>query len=110
MTYVMTLHMFPLFVSTNIISNAPVDWLLICHIVAPVTYSSVSKATESMCHEFDFRNGKLFSKHDCNFNFNFNFILPKVNTDYMRQAQVLNIDKLRLIINLRKFNEKRKIT
>ena len=38
-------------------------------------------------------------------NFNFNFILPKVNTDYMRQAQVLNIDKLRLIINLRKFNE-----
>jgi len=36
---------------------------------------------------------------------NFNFILPKVNTDYMRQAQVLNIDKLRLIINLRKFNE-----
>ena len=37
--------------------------------------------------------------------FNFNFILPKVNTDYMRQAQVLNIDKLRLIINLRKFNE-----
>ena len=39
------------------------------------------------------------------FNFNLNFILPKVNTDYMRQAQVLNIDKLRLIINLRKFNE-----
>ena len=39
-----------------------------------------------------------------NFNFNFNFILPKVNTDYMRQVQVLNIDKLRLIINLRKFN------
>ena len=39
------------------------------------------------------------------FNFNFNFILPNVNTDYMRQAQVLNIDKLRLIINLRKFNE-----
>jgi len=39
------------------------------------------------------------------FNFNFNFILPKVNTDYMRQAQVLNIDKLRLIINLRKFNK-----
>ena len=38
-------------------------------------------------------------------NFNFNFILPKVNTDYIRQAQVLNIDKLRLIINLRKFNE-----
>ena len=37
--------------------------------------------------------------------FNFNFILPKVNTDYIRQAQVLNIDKLRLIINLRKFNE-----
>ena len=29
------------------------------------------------------------------FNFNFNFILPKVNTDYIRQAQVLNIDKLR---------------
>jgi len=24
--------------------------------------------------------------------FNFNFILPKVNTDYIRQAQVLNID------------------
>ena len=23
---------------------------------------------------------------------NFNFILPKVNTDYIRQAQVLNID------------------
>jgi len=40
-----------------------------------------------------------------NLAFNFNFILPKVNTDYMRQAQVLNIDKLRLIINLRKFNE-----
>jgi len=39
------------------------------------------------------------------FYFNFNLILPKVNTDYMRQAQVLNIDKLRLIINLRKFNE-----
>ena len=39
------------------------------------------------------------------FNFNFNFILPKVNTDYMRQAQVLNIDKLRLTISLRKFNE-----
>jgi len=34
------------------------------------------------------------------FNFNFNFILPKVNTDYIRQAQVLNIDNLRLIINL----------
>jgi len=29
----------------------------------------------------------------CNwFNFNFNFILPKVNTDFTRQAQVLNID------------------
>jgi len=26
----------------------------------------------------------------------FNFILPKVNTDYIRQAQVLNIDNLRL--------------
>jgi len=39
------------------------------------------------------------------FNFNFNFILPKVNTDYMRQAQAPNIDKSRLIINLRKFNE-----
>ena len=32
--------------------------------------------------------------------FNFNFILPKVNTDYIRQAQVLNIDILRLIIYL----------
>ena len=30
--------------------------------------------------------------------FNFNFILPKVNTDYIRQAQVLNIDNLLLII------------
>jgi len=29
--------------------------------------------------------------------FNFNFILPKVNTDYIRQAQVLNIDNLLLI-------------
>jgi len=28
---------------------------------------------------------------------NFNFILLKVNTDYIRQAQVLNIDNLRLI-------------
>ena len=28
----------------------------------------------------------------------FNLILPKVNTDYIRQAQVLNIDNLRLII------------
>ena len=44
------------------------------------------------------------------FNFNFNFILPKVNTDYMRQAQVLNIDNLKLIIYLCKFNEKHKIT
>jgi len=34
------------------------------------------------------------------FNFKFNFILPKVNTDYIRQAQVLNIDNLRLIIYL----------
>jgi len=32
--------------------------------------------------------------------FNFNFILPKVNADYIRQAQVLNIDNLRLIIYL----------
>jgi len=30
----------------------------------------------------------------------FNFILPKVNTDYIRQAQVLNIDNLRLIVYL----------
>ena len=30
----------------------------------------------------------------------FNFILPKVNTDYIRQAQVLNIDNLRLIVCL----------
>jgi len=37
--------------------------------------------------------------------FNFNFILPKVNTDYIRQAQVLNIDNLRLITYLWKFNE-----
>jgi len=37
--------------------------------------------------------------------FNFNFILPKVNTDYIRQAQVLNIDNLRLIIYLWKFNK-----
>jgi len=28
--------------------------------------------------------------------FNFNFILPKVNTDYLRHAQVMNIDNLRL--------------
>ena len=42
------------------------------------------------------------------FNFNFNFILPKVNTDYIRQAQVLNIDSLRLIIYLRNFNENKK--
>ena len=33
--------------------------------------------------------------------FNFNFILPKVKTDYKRQAQVLNIDNLRLIIYLK---------
>jgi len=32
------------------------------------------------------------------YRYNFNFILPKVNTEYIRQAQVLNIDKLRLII------------
>ena len=38
-------------------------------------------------------------------NFNFNFILPNINTDYIRQAQVLNIDNLRLIIYLRNFNE-----
>jgi len=37
-----------------------------------------------------------------NVNFNFNFILPKVNTDYIRQAQVLNIDNLRKIILLMK--------
>ena len=30
----------------------------------------------------------------------FNFILPKVNPDYIRQTQVLNIDNLRLIIYL----------
>ena len=24
---------------------------------------------------------------------NYNFILPKVNTDYVRQAQVMNIDE-----------------
>jgi len=35
-------------------------------------------------------------------NFNFNFILPKVNTDYIRQAQVLNIDNLIKIILLMK--------
>ena len=29
-------------------------------------------------------------------NFNFNFIMSKVNTDYIRQTQVLNIDSLRL--------------
>ena len=34
--------------------------------------------------------------------FNFNFILPKVNTDYIRQATVLNIDNLRKIILLMK--------
>ena len=34
------------------------------------------------------------------FNDNFNFILPKVNTDYIRQAQVLNNDNLRKIILL----------
>ena len=34
---------------------------------------------------------------------NFNFILPKVNTDYIRQAQVLNNDNLRKIILLMKF-------
>ena len=28
------------------------------------------------------------------FTFNFNFMLPKVNTDYIRQAQVLNIDNM----------------
>jgi len=28
---------------------------------------------------------------------NFNFILPQVNTDYIRQTQVMNTDKLRLI-------------
>jgi len=49
--------------------------------------------------------GRSSILHYFNFNFKFNFILPKVNTDYMRQSQVLNIDKLRLIINLRKFNE-----
>jgi len=38
-----------------------------------------------------------------NNNFNFNFILPKVNTDYIRQSQVLNIDNL--IIYLQSFNE-----
>ena len=43
-------------------------------------------------------------------NFNFNFILPKVNTDYIRQAQVMNIDNLRLKIYLWKFYEKHKIT
>jgi len=37
------------------------------------------------------------------FNFNFNFILPKVNTDYIRHAHVLNIDNLRMIILLMKF-------
>ena len=31
---------------------------------------------------------------------NFNFILPKVITDYIRQAQVLNIDNLRLNYNI----------
>jgi len=31
------------------------------------------------------------------FNFNFNFILPKVNTDYIGQAQAMDIDNLRLI-------------
>jgi len=36
-------------------------------------------------------------------NFNFNFILPKVNTDYIRQAQVLNNDNLRKIILLMNF-------
>jgi len=34
---------------------------------------------------------------------NFNFILPNVNTDYIRQAQVMNIDHLRLIQLLMKF-------
>jgi len=33
-------------------------------------------------------------------NFNFKFILPKANTDYIRQAQFLNIDNLRLIVYL----------
>jgi len=42
---------------------------------------------------------------------NFNFILPRVNTDYIRQAQVLNIDNLRIIILLMKFLMKKyKIT
>ena len=34
---------------------------------------------------------------------NFNFVPPKVNTDYIRQAQVLNIDNLRKIILLMNF-------
>jgi len=29
--------------------------------------------------------------------FNFTLILPKVNTDYIRQAQVMNTDNLRLM-------------
>ena len=30
-------------------------------------------------------------------NTNFMFIMPKVNTDYIRRAQVMNIDNLKLI-------------
>jgi len=61
------------------------------------------------------------------FNFNFNFILPKVNTDYIRQApnfilpkvnigyirraHVMNFDNLTLIkILMKMFNENIKIT
>jgi len=46
-----------------------------------------------------------YSDLDCfgSVNFNFNFILPKVNTDYIRQAQVLNIYNLRKIILHMKF-------
>jgi len=48
-------------------------------------------------------NCKYFELH--NIEVNFNFIVPKVSTDYIRQTQVLNIDNLRLIIYLWKFNE-----
>ena len=41
------------------------------------------------------------------FGFNFNFIVPKVSTDLIWQAQIMNIDNLRLIVIYETFNENR---
>ena len=61
--------------------------------------SQVFKGTRAQNFGLESSYLKKYNKYKLEI-FNFNVILPKVNTDYIRQAQVLNIDNLRLTIYL----------